>query len=107
MKYNTLNLIQELENRIESILVRAVSDWQTTDESGMTFSTNHSSWNALQCLMHLNSYGNYYLPAIEKTINTHKKSESLHSFKSTWLGNYFYVSMLPEQQGKKMKKMKS
>ena len=30
-------------------------------------------WSAMQCLDHLNMYGDYYLPAIEKVINDAKQ----------------------------------
>ena len=60
------------------------------------------SWNVLECIQHLNLYGDYYLPEIEKQIR-----ESEHpwqeQFKSGFLGNYFAQSMLPKEKLNKMK----
>lgn len=61
------------------------------------------SWNALECIEHLNRYGDFYIPEIKKRLDasTYKKSEA---FKPGLLGNYFSKSMLPK--GNKMKTFK-
>lgn len=59
-------------------------------------------WNALECLQHLNLYGNFYLPEIEKRIRE-SKFPPREQFKSGVLGNYFALSMLPKEKLKKMK----
>lgn len=64
------------------------------------------SWSALECLEHLNFYGKFYLPEIEKKIDE-KKYPSEEFFKSGWLGNYFAKSMLPKEKMKKIKTLKS
>lgn len=107
MKYNTSSLLNDLQNRTETIIQKAVDSWQTFEEALMTFTTQKDKWSAVQCLAHLNSYGRYYLPQIEKAIQSKQKSEPSQSFKSSWLGNYFYQSMLPQVGNKKIKKMKS
>ena len=64
------------------------------------------SWSILECLEHLNWYGDYYIPEIEKRITSsqHKPTEI---FKSGWLGNYFARTMLPKEKLNKMKAFKS
>ncbi len=63
------------------------------------------SWSVLECLEHLNLYGDYYLPEIaEKIINSNTSWEPV--FHSSWLGNYFAKSMLPKQKLNKMKTFK-
>lgn len=79
--------------------------------SQMTFEELNSrpsprSWSALECLEHLNFYGKFYLPEIEKKI-AEKKYPSEEIFKSGWLGNYFAQSMLPGEKMKKIKTLKS
>ncbi len=51
------------------------------------------SWNALECIEHLNRYFDYYLPEIEMRVNNGKLNSRNRSFKSGWLGNYFARSM--------------
>jgi uncharacterized protein (DUF2164 family) len=104
--YKSADLITELQTRTEIVLQKAISEWQMAANEKLTFTPSPEKWSAVQCLMHLNSYGNYYLPAIERAISE-SNSENAISFISSWLGNYFYNTMLPEQKGKKMKKMKS
>jgi hypothetical protein len=60
-------------------------------------------WNVLECLEHLNLYGDFYLPEIRKRI-VESSFPPGEYFKSGWLGDYFVKSMEP---GKTMKKMKT
>lgn len=64
------------------------------------------SWSVLECLQHLNLYGDFYIPELNKRI---AKSATLieTQFKSGWLGNYFAKSMLPKENLNKMKTFKS
>lgn len=59
----------------------------------------------MECLEHLNLYGDFYLPEIEKVINN-AKSKNEPIFKSGILGNYFAGSMLPKAKLNKMKTFK-
>ncbi len=67
---------------------------------------NAESWSVLECIEHLNRYGDFYIPEIKHRIekSKHKKSET---FKSGMLGNYFAKSMLPKEKGNKMKTFSS
>ena len=63
---------------------------------------NAKSWSILECIEHLNRYGDFYIPEIKNQLekSTHKKSEV---FNSGILGNYFAKSMLPKEKLNKMK----
>ena len=75
------------------------------NETELNWKANTESWSILECLEHLNLYGYFYIPEIEKTIlNSKQKSEK--EFKSRMLGNYFAKSMLPKQKLNKMKTFK-
>ena len=67
---------------------------------------NAKSWSILECIEHLNRYGDFYIPEIKNQLekSTHKKSEV---FNSGILGNYFAKSMLPKEKLNKMKTFKS
>lgn len=64
-----------------------------------------ASWSILECLEHLNLYGDFYIPEIKKQIEA-SKTKYKESFKSGILGNYFAKSMLPKEELNKMKTFK-
>lgn len=68
----------------------------------LTWKENEISWNILECLEHLNLYGDFYLPQIERKI-TNSSTKSEVEFNSGILGNYFAKSMLPKVKLNKMK----
>jgi len=105
--YQSTKLINDLQQQTETILEKAISEWQMTPSVKLLQPPGANQWSAAQCLEHLNSYGRYYLPEIEKAIETAKQNKWLASeqFKAGWIGNYFTNLMMPERDGKKMKKM--
>lgn len=107
MKYLTTQLLEGLQAQTEANISKAISEWQLTSNSRITAQPALGAWSAAQCLEHLNSYGRYYLPAIEKAIAKGGGTKPSLYFKSSWLGNYFYKLMLPENNGTVKKKMRS
>lgn len=63
-------------------------------------------WSVLECIEHLNLYGDFYLPEIERRIQESTYGPEA-TVKSGWLGNYFANSMLPKQKLNKIKTFKS
>jgi hypothetical protein len=59
----------------------------------------------LECLEHLNLYGDFYLPQIENHISGASHKSEIE-FKSGILGSYFANSMLPKGKLNKMKTFK-
>lgn len=107
MKYITSQLLDGLYTHVEANISKAVSEWQMLENARMIAQPGPGKWSAVQCLEHLNSYGRYYLKEIEKAISKNEKSKASASFKSGWLGNYFYKIMLPQDNGIPKKKMNS
>ena len=104
----TSALINDLQQQTEEFLQKAISEWQMLPPSKLLLQPGENNWSAAQCLAHLNSYGYYYLPAIEKAINMAKThSLQANEYKPGWLGDYFTKLMMPPTKGKKMKKMSS
>jgi hypothetical protein len=96
-------LLTDLENRTRQ-LIREAELLLEKPDSFLNRRPAPESWSVLECLEHLNRYGRFYLPEINKRIReSHGKESSV--FKSGWLGNYFANSMLPKDSG--MKKMKT
>ena len=76
------------------------------DSKDLTWKKDADSWSILECLEHLNLYGDFYLAEIENKIkNSSSKNDA--EFKSGFLGNYFAKSMLPKQKLNKMKTFKN
>ncbi|CAA9203324.1 DinB family protein [Flavobacterium collinsii] len=97
-------LIQTLLEHTRQIINQA-EKLKNCDLNALTWRENETSWNILECLEHLNLYGDYYLPQIENEI---KKSTTKtdDEFKSRILGSYFAKSMLPKAKLNKMKTFK-
>lgn len=66
---------------------------------------NANSWSVLECLEHLNLYGDYYLPEIEHQMIKNKIVSSTQIFKTGVFGNYF-ANLMRGKNGK-IKKMKT
>ena len=94
-------LIQSLVEQTRQI-INQVENLTTDDLNTLTWKENKTSWSILECLEHLNLYGDFYLPEIESKI---KKSNTKFDteFKTGFLGNYFAKSMLPKEKLNKMK----
>ncbi|MCB0703983.1 MAG: DinB family protein [Saprospiraceae bacterium] len=92
------DLIQDTKeylNRVEQFkkLPAKILNWKADDKS----------WSILECIEHLNRYGNFYIPEISKRIENAPKNQSSSTFKSGVLGGYFAKTMLPREKLNKMK----
>ena len=107
--YSAEELINQLEQQTEDILSKAIQQWQMINPAIIKQQPTPGSWSAMQCLGHLNAYGNYYLPAIAKAIDRARLNrESLSpTFTPGWLGNYFTRLMMPGENGIPLKKLKA
>ncbi|MBO9200432.1 MULTISPECIES: DinB family protein [Niastella] len=63
-------------------------------------------WSVAQVIEHLNTYGRFYLPELERSINAHNDTAT-EWFVSGWLGGYFTNSMRPKADGTITHKMKT
>lgn len=93
-----LERTQENKNKAEGFtrLPLEILNWKSSPDS----------WSILECLEHLNRYGDYYIPEIEKRIASSQQRPA-ENFKSGWLGDYFAKTMLPREKLNKMKTFKS
>ena len=62
----------------------------------LNFRTEQGSWSILECLEHLNLYGDFYIPEIKRKIES-ANTQPKENFKSGILGNYFAKSMLQRE----------
>jgi hypothetical protein len=96
-------LIDDILRRMENCK-QAVKKFEVLPLNRLHFK-NGERWSVLECLEHLNLYGDFYLVEIEKQIITNPRKNISTKFKSGILGNYF--ANLMEVKNGKITKMKS
>ncbi|MDO4224723.1 MAG: DinB family protein, partial [Bergeyella zoohelcum] len=94
MNKKSVELINELIQ--QSVSIKKYAEQLLEKEINiLTERPSATSWNVLECLEHLNRYGNYYLPKIKENLEK-SSTAATENFRSSWLGNYFAKSMLSE-----------
>lgn len=97
-------LINELLD-ITDKAIAAARQFRTLGEADLHFRKSANEWSILECLEHLNLYGDFYLPEIEKQLLNGNTGSKNQVFKSGLLGNYF-ANLMKVNNGK-IKKMQS
>lgn len=87
-------------------LIAEAEKLKTFDIDVLRWRADNSTWCVLECLEHLNLYGDFYLPQIETKINN-AKAVAEPEFTSGLLGGYFSKAMLPKEKTNKMKTFKN
>ncbi len=105
MKISTSDLLDELKNRTREHMQYAEMLLHKP-ENDLNFRISPDSWSVLECLEHLNRYGDFYIPELTNTISG-SGTVSQPFFKAGILGNYFAKSMFPKEKLNKMKTLKS
>lgn len=95
---NLLETTRENLNIAEQLLRKPINT--------LNWRQNSESWSILECIEHLNRYGDFYIPEITQKIKTSKHQNS-EIFKSNWLGKYFSESVSYKENLNKMKTFKS
>lgn len=101
MKIQTIELLDELVDYTQNHLTE-IKEWLDLPLEILQKRPHPDSWSALECIEHLNYYGNFYLVEIENQMNRSHLAAT-KEFKAGILGNYFAKSMLPKAKGGKMK----
>ena len=94
-------LTQELIEQTRQLMNQA-EKLKALDMNALNWEANAGSWSILECLEHLNLYGDFYLRLVSeklKNSNTTPQPE----FKPGLLGGYFAKMILPKPKLKKMK----
>lgn len=101
MEMKTDLLLKDLSERTRANLDSSKEFLKKTPEE-LNHRPASRSWSALECFEHLNRYGDFYLPQIERAIESSGRSPE-ETFKSGLLGDYFAKMMLPREKLNKMK----
>lgn len=81
---NLLETTRENINAVELLKKQSIEVLNKKQDS--------KSWSVLECIEHLNRYGDFYIPEITDKIKTSKHLQS-ETFKSNWIGKYFSKSV--------------
>jgi len=93
-----LEITCENQNMVALLIKKPIQD--------LNWKSNPKSWSILECIEHLNKYGDFYIPEITNRIASSKHPAS-KLFKSNWLGSYFSKSVAYKEQLNKMKTFKA
>lgn len=103
MKIDNNTLIDDLLQRMHKA-TRKVERFKMLSLDQLRYKDG-GRWSILECLEHLNLYGDFYLVEIENQIIKNKHRTGTNVFQSGLLGNYF--ANLMEVKGGKITKMKT
>ena len=104
MKIKQVLLIEEL-SAITANAIASAKAFKALPEKDLNSKKDSDQWSILECLEHLNLYGDFYLPEIEKQLLQGLKVSPDAVFRSGTIGNYF-ANLMKVRDGK-IKKMKS
>jgi hypothetical protein len=101
--FETPALLQALRLQIDDLLKTANDHFVAAPHEILLRQPAPDKWSAAQCLDHLNAYSRFYVPAMDKAIQS-RLTGSLPptpsaTFKSGLLGNYFTKMMEPKTDG--------
>ena len=103
-KYNSQALLEQLQADIRQLVLIA-NKLKSEDPGVLLEQPAPGKWNVVQVLEHLNSYGRYYIPAIEKSLQENKPATVM--FKPVFIGDYFTKMLSPSEKGTVKYKMKA
>jgi hypothetical protein len=104
MQISTNLLIDDLLQVTEKASA-SVTNFRQLYSTVLNYKASPEAWSVLECIEHLNLYGDFYLPEIEKQILTTRECRPVPVFKAGLIGNYF-ANLMQVKNGK-IKKMKT
>lgn len=96
MNAPTSELLQDLIERTEKHLA-TVKAWLDLPLATLQAKPSAAGWSVLECIEHLNLYGRFYLPEMAGKMQKTSYKKPQPTFKSSWLGEYFANTMLPQE----------
>jgi hypothetical protein len=104
-KFKAEDLLKDLKTDVENIK-QAAGFFKEVDKTKLVYQPAEGKWSIVQVLEHLNAYGRFYIPAMEKAI-TEKKTARQAWFTAGFWGNFFTNSMKPKNVYEIKNKMKA
>lgn len=97
--------LNRAEQQVEEQLKEVISVFQNLPEDQL-ISNNNGGWSIAECFDHLNSYADFYLPRLRKSLEKMPPLKGQTTFKHSFLGSYFIKAMDYQQTKKKYKAMR-
>lgn len=104
-KFKSEELIDSLQADVRQ-LIAAAEVMKGMDKIKLAYPLTEGRWTAVQALEHLNMYGRYYVPAMEKAIQENRVEKAAW-FNSGRMGDYFTNMMKPSNVYQVKNKMKT
>ncbi|GAB3011742.1 DinB family protein [Spirosoma pulveris] len=98
--------LASLGGQVECHIQEALQYFQNLDEDSLCRPSPTGGWSIAQCLAHLNSYGYYYLPYLQRGIERQLASTSGDPYVRSWLGTFLIRLMDPDRSQTKFKSIK-
>jgi len=95
MQIEAQQLLEQLTEDTKQFIHKA-QEWQQLPLATLNWKQTPQKWSVLECLEHLNLYGDFYIPEFKKQIKN-SRHPARQLFKSGWFGNYCAKSMLPDK----------
>jgi hypothetical protein len=94
-------LLDGLEHDTRAIVLR--TNYLLQEDPGLLLQQPApGKWSVAQVIEHLNTYGRYYLPLLQKALSKAPVSKA-GIYKPGWFGNYFTKMMMPKEGAVKNK----
>ncbi len=105
--YQTKPTLAELLAITEANIKTAKEVFQPLSIAALQRKPAPDKWSVVECLEHLNAYGRFYLPAIQKAMEKGAKRNFpiSETYDSGWFGEYFANLMRLNAQGQPPSKM--
>jgi len=101
MQADNNTIIDELLAITESATL-AAKEFRKLNEAKLNFKEAPEKWSVLECIEHLNLYGDFYLPELEKAIHQKNGQERNLTYRSGVIGNWF-ANLMKVKNGKIVK----
>jgi len=101
-----ITFINRWEDQLENQLKQMVDLFQNLPASTLLQPSANGGWSIAECVEHLNTYAEYYLPRIKKVIDSNPEINHPAVYSHSWIGNYFINMMDATQSNKKYKAIK-
>ncbi|MCU0359089.1 MAG: DinB family protein [Cyclobacteriaceae bacterium] len=106
MNISHQEFLLQVEEQLEAQLAEVISVFQNLPEDRLLQPADNGGWSITECLEHLNTYAEFYLPRIDAALQKAPECPADQLFSFSFLGKYFINSMDPDQSRKKYKAMK-
>jgi hypothetical protein len=104
-KVNSHTLLDNLQSDTRQLMVK-LNYLRQVDPEVLVQQPAPGKWSVAQVIEHLNSYGRYYLPLLQKKLELSVYPAS-YTFKHGMLGHWFTKSMLPKENNRIANKMQT